>query len=232
MMSEIRYYPIMVDLSGKRCLVVGGGEVACRKVKGLLEAGADDVILISPTLHDELKELERNGRIQVVQRGYIPEDINGANLVFAATNQSQMNANIADEARKLGIWANLADDGAQGSFVTPAVHRQGDLVMALTTSGASPALASRIKQELALAYGDEYAERLSVLRLLRARVLHAGARDGSGGEISPAVRRRLLRLAAEDAEGWKQTAWALREEPDLAAAELERWMESLRMQLL
>ncbi|MWC28730.1 precorrin-2 dehydrogenase/sirohydrochlorin ferrochelatase family protein [Paenibacillus sp. MMS18-CY102] len=231
-MSSFGYYPIMVDLSGKRCLVVGGGEVASRKVKGLLEAGADDVAVVSPLLNEELAELQQSGRIRVELRGYVPEDVLAANLVFAATNQPQLNADIAEDARRLGIWANLADDGAKGSFITPAIHRQGDLVIALTTSGASPALASQIKQELVSAYGDEYAPRLTALRLLRERLLDASVGANNAYGLSPVDRRKLLRLAAADAAGWKQTAEALRQEPSQAAIQLERWMDSLRMQLL
>lgn len=185
------YYPVALKLSGKRCLVAGGGKVAERKLKGLLEAGADRIVLISPAVTEAIQQLAEDGSIEWVRRACSAEtDLPGAWLVIAATNDRALNTAIAGEAERLGILSNIANDFGQGSFITPSVIRRGQLLISVTTAGASPAFAKAVSRELQGRYGDRYAgvlERLSELRkLVMERV------------EDPAVKENVLRLAADE----------------------------------
>ncbi|WP_164779447.1 precorrin-2 dehydrogenase/sirohydrochlorin ferrochelatase family protein [Paenibacillus kobensis] len=212
--NESGLYPVMLRLTGKRCIVVGGGPVAQRKVASLLDAGADGIIVISDRLTETLDEWVEAGRIRVLRRHYQEGDLADAALVIAATNNPNVNMQVADDAQRLRIWANTADDGASGDLVTPAVVRRGDLIVALTTGGASPALAARLKQQLEQLLGSDYEPRLRVLRLLRERLLDRSAEaDGrcEDEQLDTARRRLLLRAAAEDEWGWRTVAAMLPE---------------------
>lgn len=182
------YYPLMVRLTGRKCIVVGGGKVAARKVRGLLEAGADKVIVISPRISQELELLAAESSIALEKREYLINDLNGAFLVFAATDSRETNSSIAAAAAAAGALCNVADEAADGDFVTPSAVRRGALLLAATTGGASPALAARIGRELAARYGPEYGPLTARLGLLRERLAQV--------EPDAGVRRELLRLAA------------------------------------
>jgi len=228
-MTEGALYPIMLRLAGRRCVVIGGGRVAERKVAALLEAGADHIDVIAERVTDTLVELEQSLLIRITQRPYEAEDIRQASLVFAATSDSALNARIVREADSQGIWANSASEGSEGSFVTPAVVRRGDLLIGVTTNGASPSLAARIKLELKQRYGAEYAARLRSLRLLRDRLLTSGY--GIRSETDQlAAKQHLLRAAAADATGWQELARvrddAASTDIDVAAA-VECWIDRL-----
>ncbi|SDX40175.1 bifunctional precorrin-2 dehydrogenase/sirohydrochlorin ferrochelatase [Paenibacillus sp. CF384] len=184
------YYPMMVNLQGKRCVVVGGGSVAERKVQGLLDGGANRVEVIAPAASSALRELAGAGSIQLVQREYREGDLQGVMLVMAATNNRQVNHEIAVLGDRLGIFVNVADLGEEGSFVTPSTVRRGELLLAVTTGGASPALAAIMKRQLARQYNECFGDYVEGLRLLRARVL--------SGVMNPELRTTLLRLAAEE----------------------------------
>ncbi|QHW34149.1 bifunctional precorrin-2 dehydrogenase/sirohydrochlorin ferrochelatase [Paenibacillus rhizovicinus] len=184
------YYPIMVRLSGKRCVVVGGGTVAERKVAALLEGGADEVIVVSPHATANLEELAAIGCIALWRREYQEQDSEGAFLLIAATNDRQLNSGIAAYADSRGLLVNTADLGETGSFITPSVVRRGELVIALTTGGASPALTALLKRRLAEQYGPAYGAFIDRLHALRKRVL-AEVGDSE-------LRAAVLRLAAEE----------------------------------
>ncbi|GMK38414.1 precorrin-2 dehydrogenase [Paenibacillus sp. CCS19] len=228
-MPEGALYPIMLRLTGKRCVVIGGGKVAERKTAALLEAGADRVEVIAEQVTETLAELGQSGMISIVQRIYDTNDIRQASLVIAATNDSALNARIVREADECGIWVNSASDGDEGTFVTPAVVRRGDLVLGITTSGASPSFASKLKAELEQQYGGEYAFRLQALRLLRERLLDPNYSMNLDTEPTSS-RQRLLRSAASDANGWQELAHMLENakhtEPDLTIA-IDRWIDRL-----
>lgn len=202
-MQEGALYPIMLRLAGKRCAVIGGGKVAERKVVALLEAGADHVDVIAEQVTDTLDERGHLGHIRIARRPYASDDIRSASLVIAATSDPVLNARIVSEADALGIWANSASEGGEGSFVTPAVVRRGDLVIGVTTSGASPSLAAKMKVELEQQYGNEFAERLQALRLLRDRLLDSDYVIGSESNQATA-KQHLLRAAAADEAGWQE----------------------------
>jgi precorrin-2 dehydrogenase/sirohydrochlorin ferrochelatase len=183
-----QYYPMMVDLAGRRCLVVGGGPVAERKVRNLVEAGAE-VVVVSPTLNPGLTGLKREGRIVHRPRRYRLGDLAGSFLVFGAANDPKVNGRLADEAKVAGVLSNLADSPASSTFFVPATLRRGDLVIAISTEGNSPALARKIKEDLESVYGEEYAELLKVLEQVRERAMRE--------VVDPARRRTLFERAIE-----------------------------------
>lgn len=142
-------YPItLTNLRGALVVVVGGGAVGGRKLGGLLAVGAA-VRLISPAATPELRSLADSGAITWHARPYQPGDLAGARLVFAATDQRAVNAQIADDAAALGLLCNVADDPRAGDFHLPAVHREPGLLVAVSTAGASPARAKRLRDQIA-----------------------------------------------------------------------------------
>jgi precorrin-2 dehydrogenase/sirohydrochlorin ferrochelatase len=181
------YIPIFLDVTGRECVVVGGGEVAARKVESLLEAGAH-VTVVSPRLSPEMKAVVG---VTHVARGYQSGDIAGCVLVYAATDDPQLHTELAAEARALGIPINVVDVPELCTFIAPAVVNRGALQIAISTGGASPAFAARLRRELEDRFGREHALTLEVLRAARRR-LHAN-------EIDPAVRMKLLTDLANSA---------------------------------
>jgi precorrin-2 dehydrogenase/sirohydrochlorin ferrochelatase len=150
-------YPIFLKVSGRKCVVAGGGRVAEKKVEKLLESGAE-VLVISPGLTSRLEEYVRAKSIQVLRRRFIRGDLKGAFLVIGATNSEQTNRTIADEARKTGVLCNIVDRPQLCDFYVPSVHQSGDLKIAVSTHGKSPALARKIKEELSWLYGPKIAD--------------------------------------------------------------------------
>jgi len=144
-------YPLFMDVSGARCAVVGGGGVASRKVRGLLESGAS-VVVISP---DVTPEIEGMG-VAVERRPYRPGDLAGSALAFAATDSREVNAAVVREAKEGGIPVNVADRPAEGDFALPAVLRRGGLQVAVSTGGASPTLARRIRDAMEPSFAAEW----------------------------------------------------------------------------
>lgn len=165
------YYPVFLDLDQTRCLVVGGGAIAERKVEALLAAGGE-VTLISPELTAALHALEAAGRLTVQQRSYQRGDLDTVGLVIAATDDPALQRQIAADAKQANILCNIVDQPALCSFIVPAVVQQGDLTIAVSTNGASPALAKKIRQDLAEQFGPEYAVALRLLRRIRERLIH------------------------------------------------------------
>jgi len=192
--SDSRIYPLaLTNLARVRCVVVGGGAVAERKVRDLLAGGAKPRV-ISQTLTDVLAVWREAGRIEHLARPYRAGDLDGAFLAIAATDDRAVNATLAAEAARLGILANVADDPAAGNFHTVAAVRRGDLLLSVSTGGDSPALTARIRRELEARYGDEYARLLQLLRALR---------DGPARDLPPERRVRLWRrLASEVMLAW------------------------------
>jgi precorrin-2 dehydrogenase/sirohydrochlorin ferrochelatase len=179
---------MLVDLGCKRCVVIGGGAVAERKVSRLLDCGAD-VHVVSPAVTEHLAGLAEAGRIRLQQRSVQPSDLAGAFLVFVATNDPAVNRAVAETARGRSSLVNVADDPALCSFQVPSVLRRGDLTLTISTRGGSPALARKLRQHLEATIGPEYEAFLAALRTLRER---AQARIGE-----PAARQALYRRAVE-----------------------------------
>ncbi|MDY7034080.1 MAG: bifunctional precorrin-2 dehydrogenase/sirohydrochlorin ferrochelatase [Thermodesulfobacteriota bacterium] len=166
----MRYYPIYLDINGKRCIVLGGGRIAERKVKSLLKCGAD-VTVISPDLAPPLNTLLSKGRIRHIQRDYQEGDLEGAFLVIGATNDSLAHEKASQEAQKCGILINIVDTPDRCNFIVPSVVERDDLVIAISTNGKSPALARRIREELESVYGREYGVFLALLGAVREKLL-------------------------------------------------------------
>lgn len=181
-------YPlVLTNLAQVRCVIIGGGTVAERKVGDLLESGAYPH-LISPTLTPTLASWRDAGRLHHNARVYHADDLQGAFLVFAATDEPTVNAAVAAEGRRRGLLINRADNAADGNFHTVAAVRRGDLLLTVSTGGTCPTLAARIRHELQAHYGAEFAPFLAFLRELR---------DGSARALSPAQQKTLWqRLSA------------------------------------
>ena len=149
----MRYYPIFLDLRGRRCLVVGGGKVAERKVRKLLRAGAD-LRVISPELTPRLRRFREEGKIQVASRKFRRGDLGPSTqghsplLVFAATDDPLAQRAISRESQAVGALVNRADGAADSDFIVPASITRGDLQVAISTSGTSPGLARKLRQRL------------------------------------------------------------------------------------
>lgn len=183
-----KLYPMMVDLQERRCLVVGGGTVAERKVTLLVECGAD-VEVVSPATTPRLAALATAGRVRLRRRPVRPSDLSGAFLVLVATDDPQVNREIAERVRKGDGLVNVADDPEACTFLVPSVLRRGDLTIAISTGGGSPALAKKLRQRLEQTVGPEYEAFVAALRLLRERAREAIA--------DPEERRAIFRRAVE-----------------------------------
>jgi len=165
----VTVYPLFVDLRGRRCVVVGGGLLAEAKVAALVECGAD-VVVISPQLTARLRAWVEEGKVRWEARPYRPGDLEGAWLVVSAPEDLRVNARVWEEAQARRVWMNAVDDPQHCSFLAPAVHRQGDLVVAVCTSGKAPALAVRLRDRFASQLGPEYAAFLELAGELRGEL--------------------------------------------------------------
>lgn len=163
------YYAANLDLREKKCLVVGGGKVAERKVKSLLQCGAK-VLVLSLTMTEPLTQLGQAGQIVCAQRSCQEADLVDVFLVILATNDRVVNEKLAELALAKNLLVNTVDNQELSNFIVPATHRQGLLSISVSTSGASPALAAAIKKEIADRYGAAYAELLEVLQQERAQI--------------------------------------------------------------
>lgn len=190
----MQYFPVNLLIAQRKCVVIGGGRVAARKVASLLECGGA-VEVISPELADELQEQRRQGRLLWRQRSYRPGDLAGAFLVIAATDDEEVQAAVFAEASAANQLINVADVPPRCNFILPAVVSRGDLVIAVSTAGKSPALARRIRKQVAEAYGDEYGTVVEIMGLLRPVVLALGLGSRRNKEIFAAV-------LAGDLPGW------------------------------
>lgn len=166
----MRYYPVNLDVQNRGCLVVGGGAVGERKVKTLLECGAR-VTVIAPWVTEYLHGLASEDRIRLKVRAYQPSDPDGQFLVIGATGDEEVNRQISEDASGRGILCNIADCPKACTFVLPAIVCQGDLVIAISTSNKSPAVAKRIRQTLENEFGPEYATLLNLMGAIRERLL-------------------------------------------------------------
>lgn len=163
------YYPVYLDIRGRRCIVIGGGRVAESKVQSLLEAKVQ-VTIVSPHLSPPLKHLAETNRIAYVARSYQRGDLTGAFLAVSAVNNRAVNEQVWQEAVEREIMVNVVDDLLHCNFITPAIVRRGDLTIAISTGGKAPALAARLRQQLEVAIGDEYIRFLELVGGMRPYV--------------------------------------------------------------
>jgi precorrin-2 dehydrogenase/sirohydrochlorin ferrochelatase len=174
---------MMLNLAGRRCLVVGAGEVGEGKIRGLLASGAA-VSVVAPTATPRVLEWARSGEVEYRQKAFEPDDLEGAFLVVAATSVAEVNHHVYAEARRRRVLCNVVDDPEHCDFFYPAVVRRGALQIAISTSGVSPAFARRLRQALEAQFGPEYADWLDELSRRRQEILRTVA--------DPAKRRLLL----------------------------------------
>jgi siroheme synthase-like protein len=179
------YYPVFLNLAGKRCLVIGGGTTAESKALALRDAGAV-VSLIARELTPHLRYLTSRGELGWIARDYQPSDLEGIFLVIVATEDRAVNAAIWEEAERRGILINAVDDPIHCNFILPANYRQGDLVISVSSSGKSPALASAVRDRIAATIGPEYGQLLEIL-----------------GRLRPDVRSQIPNVAART-EVWRR----------------------------
>jgi siroheme synthase-like protein len=163
------YYPVNLKIKDKKCVVVGGGKVAERKIKFLLEKGGS-VTVISPEITSRLEKLWREGKINLLPVTYFSSPLEGAFLVIAATDDRTINSRVAKDASKLGILINVVDSPTESSFILPATFSRGDLSIAVSTAGRSPTLARKIKEDLALIYSEEYGDLVDMIAKTREKI--------------------------------------------------------------
>jgi len=188
------FYPICLELQERPCIVVGGGRVAERKVLGLLSCGAR-VKVISPDLTAELQKLDQEGSISWISREYCKGDLEQAFLVIAATDDEETQKQVYEEASARNLLLNVADVPQRCNFILPATVRQGDLVIAVSTAGKSPALARKLRMELEKRYGAEYRVLVDILGAIRPEVIASG--------LSQADNEQLFKqLLHDDMAAW------------------------------
>jgi precorrin-2 dehydrogenase/sirohydrochlorin ferrochelatase len=195
---QMRYYPAYLDIEDRCCLVVGGGAVGTRKVETLLRCGAR-VRVVSPEVSPGLERLAEAGEINLERRTVLDSDMDDAFLVFGATDDPELNRRLHRKARERGRLCNIADQPDLCSFVLPSVVSRGDLTIAVSTSGKSPALAKHIRTRLEKMFGPEYGVMLDVLGSVRKRVLARGqASGGNKALFEELIRSDLLELIRQD----------------------------------
>ncbi len=166
----MRYYPAFLDILDQNCLVVGGGAVAFRKVKTLLESGAV-VTVVSPKFIESFEKVENHPDLTMIRRAYREKDLDGCFLVIGATDDDTINRKISADARRRNMLCNIADVPDACNFILPAVVDRGDLIIAVSTSGKSPAFAKKLRKDLEKQYGGEYTEFLELMGAIRKKLL-------------------------------------------------------------
>jgi len=166
-------YPVNLLVAGRRCVVVGAGRIAARKIEALLDAGAE-VHVVAPDVGDGVRELAASGRVTVTARAFVPDDLDGAWLATAATPDPAVNQAVFDAGEARRVWVNSADDPERCSFTLMSVVRRGDLVVTVGTGGRSPALAAHLKRQLGDEVGPEYGTLLDLLSEAREAMREAG----------------------------------------------------------
>lgn len=163
------YYPIMLNIKNKKCLVIGGGNVAYRKILSLLEFGGT-VTAIAPKFIKDIWELSKNNRIELIDRKYQKNDVQNYNLVIVATNDKMLNKEISKECIDNNIPVNVVDDKELSTFITPSVIRRGDLTISISTNGKSPLLSRRIREMLENVIVEEFCGLISELSSTRVKL--------------------------------------------------------------
>ncbi len=167
----MRYYPVHLDVQNRDCLVVGGGAVGTRKVATLLDCGAR-VTVVSPAVSDRLQGLAASGaRLTIKKRAYRSRDLDGMFLVIGATDDETLNRRISADAEGRNLLCNIADRPEVCNFILPAIVQRDDLVITISTSGKSPALAKKLRRTLENQFGKEYGDFLRLLGALRRKLL-------------------------------------------------------------
>ncbi len=189
----MKYYPVFMDINRKQCLVVGGGDVGARKAATLERCGAK-VRMVSRRFSSRCESLKTTS-IDFQLKDYEKKDVTGMFFVFAATDNASLNHEIKKDAEELNILCNIADSPDKSDFILPSVVERGDLIMAVSTSGSSPAMAKKIRQELELTFGMEYAQFLTIMGNIRKKLLSSGhAPDDHRQIFHTLIDRGILNL--------------------------------------
>jgi len=185
------FFPMLVNLAGRKCLVVGAGKVAAAKIDGLLLCGAD-VVVVSPHAAEAIQRLARAGRLVWRRRAFAPRDVQGRFLAIAATNSVKVNEAVFRACTMRSVLCNSVDDPEHCDFIYPAVARRGPLQIAISTGGRSPALAARLRREMERQFGPEWGAWVEDLGRRRDKLLRSKA---------PAKnrRRQLVEMASSKA---------------------------------
>jgi siroheme synthase-like protein len=185
-------WPVNLLVRGRRVVVVGGGRVAARKIEPLVELGAD-VVVVAPTVHDEVKAMAGAGQVTLHERPFAPADLDDAWLAVTATNEPDVNAAVFRAGEERRVFVNSADDPANCSFTLMSVVRQADVVVAIGTGGRSPALAAYLKRRLTEELGPEYATLLDLLSEARES-MRAQGRSSEDADWQEAFGSGILDL--------------------------------------
>ena len=166
----MRYYPIYLDVKDRKCLVVGGGAVGTRKVETLLECGAK-VTVVSIDASEKLKKLSNSGLIRLKERAFQTDDLESVFLVVVATDDEDLNIKVHAAAERRRVLCNIADRPEACNFILPSIVSRGDLTIAISTSGKSPAFAKKLRGQLEAQFGEEYAEFLNLMGAIRKKLI-------------------------------------------------------------
>jgi len=199
----MRYYPVFLDIAGKPVIVIGGGNIAHQKVVGLLKASAE-LTVVSPDLNQEMASLAAGGRFRHVERDYEPGDLEGYLLAFVATDDRSVNATVAAEGKERRVWVNAVDDPPYCDFIMPGIAQQGNLIVAVSTSGTSPAMARKMREEIETFLTEDYALMLELAAEVRAELREKGMLIDSevwNKALDSDVRRLLAEGKRAEAKG-------------------------------
>jgi precorrin-2 dehydrogenase/sirohydrochlorin ferrochelatase len=192
------FYPVNLDIKDRGCLVVGGGAVASRKAKTLAECGAI-VTVVSLEFTQSLRDIESSSNVTLISRPYETSDLDGKFLVIGATNNEALNRRINADAEARHMLCNIADVPDICNFILPSIIRRGDLVIAVSTSGKSPAFAKKLRKDLEKNFGDEYARFLALMGAIRTRLLQtAHAPEAHKPLFERLIHGNLLELIKND----------------------------------
>jgi siroheme synthase-like protein len=189
---DLSGYPVNLIVAGRRCVVVGAGRIAARKIAGLLDAGAE-VHVVAPEVSDEVRAWAEAGRLTLEAREFRPADVEGAWLAFTATADPVVNRAVAEAAESRRVWVNSADDPENCGFTLMSVVRRGDIVVTIGTNGRSPALATYLKDHVRDEMGPEYEELLEMLSEAREEMRAAG-RSSEDADWRTAIDSGILDL--------------------------------------
>ena len=200
------FYPVCIELEGKTVLVVGGGRVAQRKVETLLKFGAS-IRIVSRKLTNKLKGLVESKEIHHIGEEFRDEHLDGAFLVIAATDDERLNHKVSESAQKRHLLINAVDQPSECNFIVPSIVNRGDLLIAISTSGKSPALAKKLRKELEVQFGGEYETFLTLMGCLREEILSMGlSQDEKSRIFNEIVDSDILKsLAQGDIAGVEST---------------------------
>jgi siroheme synthase-like protein len=169
--TEQLHYPLFLDISGKSCIVIGGGKIAERKVAMLLKFNAD-VKVISPKITAILSKLSGSGKIEIIEREYKDGDLDGASLIFAATNRKEINESIKKEAAMKSIPVNVVDDPVLCDFIVPSIVKKGPIVIAVSTSGVLPSLSKKLRKEISAYITEDYIKYVNIIGNFRKHLIN------------------------------------------------------------